>query len=515
MRPHQSLSSFRWFFLIGICLSFALLSLQSAPETQAGQTIGTVALVNAASYDTVVAPGSIGALFGSNLTSQQAQAATALPLPTTLAGVTVKINGIAAPLFYVSALQINLQIPSGVNVGTAAVEVFNMGSSTPIATGSVTVADAAPGIFTVDASGRNQAAALNSDYSINADFDRFPGSRPEASGNYVIIYATGIGASNPQVADGQGAPSSPLAVASSPTTVTIGGITAQVLYSGLAPGFVGLWQINAVLPESLPTNLATSLRVELRSRQSLETTLAVANKNEFGNVTGSVVNALTGSPLGGANLSLQPTGNGKTRNVTTDAQGRYSIYIITPGSYNLSASAAGFITATQGATVTGGETTALAPIALTPPLASDQYRVVITWQSAMDFDAHLTGPAANNLRFHVWWNETTNLVSPITAQLDRDDLTGAGPETITFTQAGGPYRFSLHNYTERDALSSTSLAKAGVIVRLFNGTQQIALYTAPDGGGTLWKVFELNNGQLTFINELSYEVDSSNIKSSF
>jgi hypothetical protein len=306
-------------------------------------------------------------------------------------------------------------------------------------------------------------------------------------------------------------------VATGTTTVAVdggqGAVAAQVLYSGLAPGFVGLWQINLLLPASLPTNLKTSVRVDLKGRQSKSgPTIAVANRNEFGNVTGVVVSALTGNAIGGAGLSM-PVGN-KTRNVTTDGQGRYNFYIITPGSYTLTASAAGYLSATQGATIAGGQTATLAPIALTAPLATGQYRVVVTWQNLIDLDAHLTGPASSS-RFHVWWNGETNLTTPATAQFDRDDLTGSGPETVTFTAPSGLYRFSVQDYTNRDTDGSTGIAQAGVIVRVFNGNQQVALFTAPSGGGTLWRVFEINNGTLTAINALTNEPDPSNIKVSF
>jgi uncharacterized protein (TIGR03437 family) len=514
MRRHAQLSSRRWLTLLGIGLAVALYAAQTWPGVQAQGTPTALALVNAASYDSTVAPGSLAALFSANMTAQAPQAASSVPLPTTLAGITVKVNGITAPLLFASAGQVNLQVPSGVAAGTATVEVFNGGAS-PVSAGTATVTEAAPGIFTF--AGTEQAAALNSDYTINADFDVFAGSRPEASGNFVIIYATGVGNTNPLVADGQPAPSSPLAVATGTTTVAVdggqGAVAAQVLYSGLAPGFVGLWQINLLLPASLPTNLKTSVRVDLKGRQSKSgPTIAVANRNEFGNVTGVVVSALTGNAIGGAGLSM-PVGN-KTRNVTTDGQGRYNFYIITPGSYTLTASAAGYLSATQGATIAGGQTATLAPIALTAPLATGQYRVVVTWQNLIDLDAHLTGPASSS-RFHVWWNGETNLTTPATAQFDRDDLTGSGPETVTFTAPSGLYRFSVQDYTNRDTDGSTGIAQAGVIVRVFNGNQQVALFTAPSGGGTLWRVFEINNGTLTAINALTNEPDPSNIKVSF
>jgi uncharacterized protein (TIGR03437 family) len=505
--------------LLGCCLAVALYAAPRWKGVQAQGTPTALALVNAASYDTTVAPGSLGALFSANMTTQALQVATSLPLPTTLAGITVKVNGITAPLLFASAGQVNLQVPSGVAAGTATVEVFN-GGATPVSAGTVTVADAAPGIFTMSSTGRDQAAVLNSDYSLNADFDLFPGSRPEASGNFVIIYATGVGNTNPLVGDGQAAPGSPLAVATDTTTVTVdagqGGVAAQVLFSGLAPGFVGLWQINAVLPAGLSTNLRTTLRVDLKGRQSYvgtgQPTLAVVNKNEYGNVTGTVVSALSGGAIGNAALAM-PVG-GRTRQVATDGQGRYNFYVITPGSYTVTASAAGYLSATQGATIAGGQTTTLAPLALTAPLATSQYRVVVTWQNFIDLDAHLTGPASS-ARFHVWWNGETNLTTPVTAQFDRDDRSGVGPETVTFTAPSGLYRFSVQDYTNRDTDGSTGIAQAGVVVRVFRGNQQVAVYTPPSGGGTLWRVFQINNGTLTAVNTLTNEPDSSNIKVTF
>ncbi len=507
-------SLLRRILLTIICLCVAATSFN--PTTRASRAAAPVALVNAASYEATVAPGSIAALFGAGMARQTA-IAPSLPLPTTLAGVTVKINGINAPLFFVSPNQINLQVPGGVAAGSANIEVFNTGSTTAVGEGAVNVAESSPGIFTIDLSGKNQAVALNSDFSRNGDFDKLPGSRPEVTGNVVVIYATGVGNTNPLVADGQPAPASPLAQATGATNVTIGGVAAQVQFSGLVPGFVGLWQINAVIPASLPTDANAPLTVELKGRQNSSTTLAIANRNEFGAVAGAVFNALTGSPLTNANITLQPTSNGKTRTATTDALGKFSLYVINPGSYNLSAAATGFITASQAATITGGQTNA-ATFALTAPLPAGQYRVIVTWQSQVDLDAHMTGPnssGSNNSRFHVWWLETTDLLNPVTTQLDVDGAS-PGPETLTFTpNSTGTYRFSVHNYTNRDTNGHVGLSQSGVVVRIYSGNQQAQTLTAPGGGGTLWKVFEFSGGQLRVINQLGDEVDASNIKSSF
>lgn len=513
----KSQSIFNWLKTLTftvLCFAVVTVATPTAQSVQARSTTAApVALVNAASYESTVAPGSIAALFGASLSTQTA-IASSLPLPKTLGGVTVKIGGQDAALFFVSPNQINLQVPSGIAAGSAIIQVFNSGIAAAVGDGTVAVTDAAPGIFTLDLSGKNQAIAQNSDLSRNADFDKVPGARPEASGNVVVIYATGIGNTNPLVADGQAAPASPLAQATGTTNVTIGGVPAEVQFSGLTPGFVGLWQINVVLPANLPTNLATPMTVSLKGKQSLVTTLAVVNKNEFGAISGTVLNATTGSALAGTAITLQPTGSGKTRSATTDAAGKFGIYVINPGSYNLSVAANGFISVTQASTVTGGQSQT-ANFALTAPLAAGQYRIVVTWASALDLDAHMTGPASGNSRFHVWWLEPTDLLTPVTTMLDFDGAS-PGPETITFTpNATATYRFSVHNYTNRDTNGSNGIAQSGIVVRIYSGNQLTRTISAPTGGGTLWKVFEFTGGQFNVVNSITDEPDSSNIRNSF
>jgi PAS domain S-box-containing protein len=76
-------------------------------------------------------------------------------------------------------------------------------------------------------------------------------SKPATAGDALVIYCAGLGAVNPAVPDGTAAPSSPLANTVNPVTVTVGGQSAQVFYSGLAPGFVGLYQVNVIVPSGI------------------------------------------------------------------------------------------------------------------------------------------------------------------------------------------------------------------------------------------------------------------------
>ncbi|MDX2032555.1 MAG: sulfatase-like hydrolase/transferase [Blastocatellia bacterium] len=326
---------------------FILLGAFAGGDAAAAQG-AAVTLVNAASYEAVVAPGSIAALFGVGFTTETISAG-GLPLPATLGGVTVKIGGRVAPLFFVSSSQINLQVPGGLGVGTASIEVFINNSVMPMRTGTVTIAEAAPGLFTIDATGRGQAAAVNADYSLNAEFERFPGARPELAGGVVTLFATGIGATQPPVADGYGAPASPVAVDTGVTTVTIGGANAPVLFSGLTPGLAGVWQLNVRIPDALPTNPATRVRVS-KGRDSLEATLAIAGRQDFGALAGTATDGLSGARLAGATMTL-PLGNGLTRTVRTNAQGAFSLPVVSVGNHNLQAAAPGFVPETQGVSV--------------------------------------------------------------------------------------------------------------------------------------------------------------------
>jgi uncharacterized protein (TIGR03437 family) len=199
-------------------------------------------VANAASYSTVLAPGELFSIFGTNLASTTASA-TSVPLPMTLAGTSVTVNGKAAPLVFVSPTQINAQIPYEVTEFDPAFPrpavVVTSGGVASLAANSATMGQSAPGIFQY---GTNRAVAQNQDNSINAS------DNPAKVGSTIIVYMTGGGPLDHTVATGAGAPSSPLSRLLQPITATIGGQPATVSFAGLTPGFVGLVQVNLVVP---------------------------------------------------------------------------------------------------------------------------------------------------------------------------------------------------------------------------------------------------------------------------
>ncbi len=202
---------------------------------------GAQAVVNGASFDSdLLAPGSIGAIFGSGLATTTAQA-SATPLPLQLGGVAVAVNSIPAPLYFVSPAQINFQVPVDAKAGAGAVLVTVNGSTLPPA--QFRLGSAAPAIFLFPQSTR--AIAQNQDYSLNASDNGAP------PGSVIIVYMTGQGAVSNPVPSGEIGPTNPLAEALLPSSATIGGQTAAIQFLGLAPGLVGVLQANLVVPAAL------------------------------------------------------------------------------------------------------------------------------------------------------------------------------------------------------------------------------------------------------------------------
>jgi uncharacterized protein (TIGR03437 family) len=205
-------------------------------------------VINAASGVTgSVAPGEIVSIFGTGLGPVNPAGLTLNgqgAVTTTLAGVTVSFNGIAAPLTYVSATQINCVVPFEISgASTAQMQIsFNGATSGATAMG---VQATAPGIFTQNSSGTGLGAILKPDYSTVGT------NNPAPRGSTVIIYATGGGLTTPNSITGAVAGGT-LLNTSAKVTVTIGGIAATVSYAGSAPGLIeGVLQINAIVPPSI------------------------------------------------------------------------------------------------------------------------------------------------------------------------------------------------------------------------------------------------------------------------
>jgi uncharacterized protein (TIGR03437 family) len=188
--------------------------------------VSTGGIVNSASFVAGIVPGGLATIFGANLAGGATNRATSVPLPTQLSGVRVTMNGLPASLVYVSDRQINLVAPPGLAGSTIEILV-RWGAESIAASAPLRAAD--PGIFVID--GARTGAVLIAGTGQNTQ------ARPALPGEIVEIYLTGLGASATRPA------------------VTVGGREAEVLFSGPAPSFPGLDQINIRVPAGLAAGM--------------------------------------------------------------------------------------------------------------------------------------------------------------------------------------------------------------------------------------------------------------------
>lgn len=192
----------------------------------------------------IMAPGTVAAIYGQNLASSTVSPGV-VPLATTFNGTLVSVGGAIAPLFFLSNGQLNVQIPAELPPNQTYPIAIAVNNSFAVLPNGITVVGATPGVVSLP---DGHVIAQHADYTlVNA-------SNPAKPGETIILYLTGLGATNPAVASGQPAPSTPpLATVTVPPTVTLDGQPASFVFAGLTPGGIGLYQINLTIPANART----------------------------------------------------------------------------------------------------------------------------------------------------------------------------------------------------------------------------------------------------------------------
>jgi uncharacterized protein (TIGR03437 family) len=204
-------------------------------------------VVNAASYAPFtagVSRGELVTLLGTGLASGPLQIASSLPLPTKLGNVQVLVNGLAAPIYYVSPTQVSVVVPWEISASIAQFQVVNNGTYSNAVTEFVNLTT--PGVFTNPSDGIGYAAAIHQD-----GVSPVTPSNPAQIGETISVYLTGLGDVFPSIADGTAGPSGVLSNTSNTITADVDGTLATVLYQGLAPGLVALYQVNLTIPAGI------------------------------------------------------------------------------------------------------------------------------------------------------------------------------------------------------------------------------------------------------------------------
>jgi uncharacterized protein (TIGR03437 family) len=237
----------------------------SLPHTP--PSIAANGIVNGATFAAPVAPGSIASLFGTFAIPNLISSST-FPAPTILSGLSIQFGSAPlAPLFFASQSQVNLQIPwelAGQAQTTVAVSQYGQSSATQ----TLPLAAYSPGIFVMNGQ-TNQAAALDLSYNLVGP------ANPTTAGAYVQIYCTGLGPVTNQPATGAPALSGPLSWTAATPIVTIGGVASKVVFSGLAPGEVGLYQVDAQVPGGIATGPSVPVTISVSGAISNTATLVI------------------------------------------------------------------------------------------------------------------------------------------------------------------------------------------------------------------------------------------------
>jgi uncharacterized protein (TIGR03437 family) len=232
---------------LGINVAF-----QGPSLTGSGVYLSPMGVVNAASnapFTAFISPGEFLTLYGSGLAPSTASAN--VPFPNTLNGVQVLINEVPAPIYFVSPGQISVIVPYVTSQAVAQIQVMNNNAPSNVVTQFTGLTSV--GVFTnTPVGGTGIAAAERPDYSIVSE------ANPAQVGETVSLYMAGMGSVTNEPGDGAPAPSSPLADTTETPTIhlidTAGNSPeATVTFSGLAPGFAGLYQINFTIPTGLVT----------------------------------------------------------------------------------------------------------------------------------------------------------------------------------------------------------------------------------------------------------------------
>jgi uncharacterized protein (TIGR03437 family) len=248
-------------------LSGTVVANSSAPVISTGGAVSAASL----GANVPLAPGSFLSIFGTNL-ADTSQPPSSLPLPTTLGNTQVLLAGMPLPLNFAGPKQINAIVPYGAPVeNLAQLVVIHAGAYS--APQTLAVADTQPAMFTQDQSGSGPGVVV----VVKPDGTQFvnTATAPASAGDSLVLYCAGLGAVSPPVADGAAAPSLPLSHATEIVSVTIGGQNAAVAFSGLAPGFAGLYQVNVTVPPGISAGTSVPLVVTAGALSSLPVTIAI------------------------------------------------------------------------------------------------------------------------------------------------------------------------------------------------------------------------------------------------
>lgn len=229
-------------------------------------------------------------------------------------------------------------------------------------------------------------------------------------------------------------------------------------------------------------------------------TLPEASESEEESLEGTVIDAVTGEGIADAEITLISGDTGEEYTTVTDEDGVYSVEA-PAGVYSMQVEKEGYVQDEQEIAI--GEEEGSQEIILSPELAAGEIRAVLSWGSTpKDLDLHLSSEAYPDDPVF-FGDKVLEGNNGTVAELDVDETSGYGPETITIYESGGSYVVGVHNFSGTGRIGET-----GASVRIYLPGQSPVTITAPDADGNFWTVCTIENGQIQIINEITEEAPS-------
>lgn len=391
----------------------------SEPKT----AIQLTSVGNAASFTQSFAPGMLMSVFGAGLATGSPQTVTTAPLPfTSSSGTSISINGIPAPLLYISPTQINLQIPYEVSVGAAVLTLSAGGQSASI---NFTIQDSAPGIF------------------VDAQNGHVVPNESAAPGSTIELYLTGAGQVTPAEATGNVPVAGTTPVPNLPLSLTVGGVSVTPVYVGTPGWSVGVVQINFTVP-MVPAG-PQPVRVAIGGVDSQVAVLTItaaaqiqsltlsSNSTTGGAITGTVVLS-SAAPSGGAVVALSSSSSNASMPATVTVPAG-----ATSATFTISIAA---VSSSQTVTIMAsyGGASSSASLTVMPPVNSQCANIGGSWNASESGSANYS------------------IVAPIESDNFTDLVSGSGAVTITQTGCSIQYEPIIESGLIGSSLTADQLA---------------------------------------------------------
>jgi hypothetical protein len=355
-------------------------------------------------------------------------------------------------------------------------------------------------------------------------------------------YGTGTIRGTVRYDNGTGADNASISFAKSGTMV---GNTTTADNGTYSQDNLSLGVYNIAFTKSSFNDVSMSATLVSDNQTIIANATLLADSCSAGTISGTISDAVSGSGVSGASLSVRSglsATSGSTTGITATSasNGTYTLSIMNAGGYTVQVSKTGYINSYFNVNVCGEASNSFnmsnQDASVSENLSSGTMRIILHWGASSGLaivDSHITGPDNTSGRFHIYWptgkreffyykndqtcSGCTSIQKSDNVSLDKDDSDGApGTETITIPSGSwrsGTYRYSAHDYTNKASISTTKFSVSGATVKVYyNGTE--TTYNVPNSAGNLWTVFTIDGSSkvVTAVNSMSFQSNSASIQ---